>query len=105
MYDHQLLKEKYGFSIDTYKCNYLKEKVALIRKNNLETVKMDYPGYEIYDIYSFNGDCKFDCVILARDGYPQIGVFHHNKTVSPLHGYMGRGKELAKKLGYKYKDI
>lgn len=105
MYDQQLLKEKYGFSIDTYKCNYLKEKVALIRKHNLEAVKMDYPGYEIYDIYSFNGDCKFDCVILARDGYPQIGVFHHDKTVSPLHGYKGKGKALAKKLGYEYKDI
>ncbi len=110
MYDQQLLKEKYGFSLDTC-CggwaNYLKAKVKLIRKNGLEAVKMDYNGYGIYDIYSYNGDCKFDVVILSGldDGFPQVGVNHYNKTVSPLHGYMGRGKELAKKLGYKYHDI
>lgn len=105
MYDQQLLKEKYGFSIDTYKYNYQKEKVDLIRKHNLEAVKMTYHGYEIYDIYSFNGDCKFDCVILALDCYAQIVVNHLNKTVSPIHGYMGRGMKLAKELGYKYCDI
>ena len=59
MYDQQLLKEKYGFSADTYGggwANYLKAKVKLIRKNGLEAVKMDYNGYGIYDIYSYNGD-------------------------------------------------
>ena len=110
MYDQQLLKEKYGFSVDTYGggwANYLKAKVKLIRKNGLEAVKMDYNGYGIYDIYSFKGDCKFDVVVLSGldDGFPQVGVNHYNKTVSPLHGYMGRGKELAKRLGYKYHDI
>ena len=96
MYDQQLLKEKYGFSVDTYGggwANYLKAKVKLIRKNGLEAVKMDYNGYGIYDIYSYNGDCKFDQVI----------VNHYNKEVSFVHGYMGRGKELAKRLGYKYR--
>ena len=69
--------------------------------------KWDYNGYGIYDIYSYKGDCKFDVVILSGldDGFPQVGVNHYNKTVSPLHGYMGRGKELAKRLGYKYHDI
>ena len=47
MYDQQLLKEKYGFSVDTYGggwANYLKAKVKLIRKNGSEAVKMDYNG-------------------------------------------------------------
>lgn len=105
MYDQKLLEEKYGFSIDTYECDYYKEKVALIRKHNLEAVKMTYEGYTISDIYSFNGDCKFDCVFLKQDGYTQILVDHYHKTVSPLHGYKGRGKELAKRLGYEYQDI
>lgn len=105
MYDQKLLEEKYGFSIDTYECDYYKEKVALIRKHNLEAVKMTYEGYTISDIYSFNGDCKFDCVILSKDGCPQVCVNHYKKIVKPIHGYKGKGKELAKKLGYKYEDI
>ena len=105
MYDQKLLEEKYGFSIDTYECDYYKEKVALIRKHNLEAVKMTYTGYTISDLYTVNGDCKFDCVLLEQDGYTQICVNHYHKTVSPLHGYKGRGKALAKMLGYEYKDI
>ena len=103
MYDQQLLKEKYGFSTDTYGdgwINYLKAKVKLIRKNGLEAIKMDYNGYKIYDIYSFKGDCKFDVVMLSRsdDSFLQININHYNKEVSLVHGYMGRGKALAKSL-------
>ena len=49
MYDGKFLKEKFGFSADDF-CSwteYLKAKVELIRKNNLEAVKMNYNGYTI----------------------------------------------------------
>lgn len=109
MYDKALLKEKYGLDYDDF-CSwadYLKAKVNTIRKNNLEAVKCNYDGYGIYDIYSFNGDCKFDVVVLYSKINPMAQVFvnHFNKTVSPVHGYPSLGKKLAKTLGYEYKDI
>lgn len=108
MYDQELLKEKYGIDADDF-CSwdkYLQVKVKTIRKNNLEAVKVNYGNYGIYDIYSFNGDCKFDVVILkGYDGFPQVIVNHSKKVVSPIHGYAGRGKQLAERLGYEYQDI
>lgn len=108
MYDQKLLKEKYGFSADDYGSwtSYLKDKVKLIRKHGLEAVKMNYNGFGIYNIYSYKGDCKFDVVVLTGldNGSPQVVVDHYNKEVSFIHGYMGRGKSLAKRLGYKYRE-
>ena len=107
MYDGKFLKEKYNFSADDYGSwtEYLKAKVKLIKRNGLEAVKMDYDGYVVYDIYSFNGDCKFDVVVLGINGYSRITVNHNKKEVSPFHGYPSAGKSIAKKLGYTYRDI
>ena len=107
MYDGKFLKEKFGFSADDF-CSwteYLKAKVELIRKNNLEAVKMNYNGYTIDDIYSFNGDCKFDVVVLGTNGISMVTVNHNNKEVSPFHGYPGAGKSLAKELDYTFRDL
>lgn len=42
-------------------------------------------------------------VIRNFNGVANQFVIHYNKEVSFVHGYMGRGKELAKRLGYKYR--
>lgn len=106
MRDDEIL-EKYGLRPSNFGswALYLSFKVKIIRKNGLESVKMMYDGYHIYDIYSYNGDAKFDVVVLSRDGWPQLIVNHYKKEVTPIHGYMGCGKNFAKEIGYKYCDL
>lgn len=106
MTDEKLLKEICGLDANNYGSwtAYLKNKVRAIRKYGLEAVKMMYVGYDIYDIYSYNGDGKFDVVMLSGrdDGCPQLIVNHYSKEVTPIHGYPWRGMKLARELGYKY---
>lgn len=106
--DFSFLKDNFGLLSDNFNDwnDYLNAKVNIIRKNGLESVKMNYEGYSIYDIFSTKDDCTFDMIVLRPNVQPDafIYVCHSRKEVSSCHGYPFIGKKLANKLGYTFKQ-
>lgn len=114
-YLHQALCSRYGFiyGVDVCDDNHL-----TIKNENgiIEIYNEIQKGKNVYGIYhrgqsvemAYGGsDYNFDMVFVKGQyaDYWTYLVNHSKKSVSPIHGYPGHGREYAIKMGYKYNNI
>lgn len=114
-YLHKALRSRYGslYGVDVYDNNHL----TMTNENGIaEVYKEIQKGEEVFEKYhkgqsvelSYGGsDYNFDIVFVKGQytDYWTYMVNHKKKEVSPIHGYPGHGREYAKKIGYKYKNL
>lgn len=71
-------------------------------------------GRSVYETYHagqnvsnlhYDAEHQFSIAFIQVDGYDRFMVNHSTKKVSAIHGYMGAGREYAKKMGYNYADV
>ena len=57
---------------------------------------------------SYGGsDYNFD-IVFVKGQYTDFWTYmvnHNKKSVSPIHGYPGQGREFAKKINYNFNDL
>lgn len=73
-----------------------------------EFISQYHQGQTIYRLdydANYNLSIVFICYADYTDTKPTYMVNHTTKKVSPIHGYMGHGREFAKKLNYKFVDL
>lgn len=114
-YLHQALRSRYGskYGVDVCDNNHL----TMTSENGIaEVYKEIEKGKEVFNKYhkgqtvemSYGGsDHNFDIVVVQGqfiDFWTYL-VNHSKKSVSPIHGYPGHGREYAKKMGYKYNNL
>lgn len=61
-----------------------------------------HKGQEIYSI-SYDKDYNFGIVFIAYNSNPYYMVNHSEKSVSPIHGFLGAGRDYAKSHNYIFK--
>lgn len=114
-YLHTALRSRYGslYGVDVSNDNHLK-----IENENgiVEIYNEIQKGKNVYDTYhkgqtvemSYGGsDHNFD-IVLVKGQYTDFWTYlvnHSKKSVSPIHGYAGHGREFAKKLNYIFNDL
>ena len=114
-YLHQALRSRYGslYGVDFCNDNHL---TIEIENGIVEIYNEIQKGKNVYDTYhkgqtvemSYGGsDHNFD-IVLVKGQYTDFWTYlvnHSKKSVSPIHGYPGHGREFAKKIGYKYNNL
>ena len=114
-YLHKALRSRYGsiYGVDFCNDNHLK-----IENENgiVEIYNEIQKGKSVYNAYhkgqsvemSYGGsDHNFD-IVFVKGQYTDFWTYlvnHHKKSVSPVHGYAGHGREFAKKLNYIFNDL
>lgn len=112
-YLHQALRSRYGskYGVDVYDDNHLtmtnengiveiyneiqKGKEVFNKYHKGQTVEMHYDGND------FN-------IVVVKGQYTNFWTYlvnHSKKSVSPIHGYAGHGREFAKKFNYIFNDL
>ena len=59
------------------------------------------------DVLDWMKNSLFD-IVFVKGQYTDFWTYlvnHSKKSVSPIHGYAGHGREYAKKIGYKYNNL
>lgn len=84
------------------KLGFIKD--IIIQNNNLAEKMKKITGCSCIERYSFYGDLNINCEMYAKkiDGAVSFSVDHLHKIVSAAHGYCYDGKDVAKKLHYKW---
>ena len=114
-YLHKALRSRYGslYGVDVCDDNHL----TMTNENGIvEIFNEIQKGKNVYDIYHkgqsvemhYGGsDYNFDMVFVKGQytDYWTFMVNHNKKSVSPMHGYAGHGREFAKKLNYIFNDL
>ena len=104
--------KKYGVDYyDNTHISFTDNSGAFELANEIEKAKTILSKYHnnqtVYSL-SYDEDREPTLAIIC-DNYdtatPTYLVNHKAKSVSPIHGYPGRGKEYSKKYGYTYKDL
>lgn len=112
-YLHQALRSRYGskYGVDFCNDNHLtienengiveiyneiqKGKEVFNKYHKGQTVEMHYDGND------FN-------IVVVKGQYTDFWTYlvnHSKKSVSPIHGYPGHGREFAKKFNYIFNDL
>ena len=114
-YLHQALRSRYGskYGVDVCNNNHL----SMTNENGIaEVYKEIEKGKEVFNKYhkgqtvemSYGGsDYNFD-IVVVKGQYTDFWTYivnHSKKSVSPIHGYAGHGREFAKKLNYIFNDL
>ncbi len=114
-YLHQALRSRYGskYGVDVCNNNHL----SMTNENGIaEVYKEIEKGKEVFEKYhkgqtvemSYGGsDYNFD-IVVVKGQYTDFWIYivnHSKKSVSPIHGYAGHGREFAKKLNYIFNDL
>lgn len=114
-YLHKALRSRYGsiYGVDVCDDNHL----TIENENGIVEIYNEIQkGKNVYDIYhrgqsvemSYGGsDYNFD-IVFVKGQYTEYWTYlvnHSKKSVSPIHGYAGHGREYAKKFGYKYNNL
>ena len=114
-YLHTALRSRYGsiYGVDVYDNNHL----TMTNENGIaEVYKEIQKGKEVFNKYhkgqtvemSYGGsDHNFD-IVVVKGQYTDFWTYlvnHSKKSVSPIHGYPGHGREFAKKLNYIFNDL
>ena len=74
-----------------------KGKEVFAKYHKGQSVEMAYGG----------SDYNFD-IVFVKGQYTDFWTYlvnHSKKSVSPIHGYPGHGREYATKIGYKYNNL
>lgn len=114
-YLHKALRSRYGsiYGVDVCDDNHL----TMTNENGIaEVYKEIQKGKEVFEKYHkgqsvemhYGGsDYNFDMVFVKGQytDYWTYMVNHSKKSVSPMHGYAGHGREFAKKLNYIFNDL
>ena len=114
-YLHQALRSRYRskYGVDVYDNKHL----TMTNENGIaEVYKEIEKGEKVFNKYhkgqtvemSYGGsDHNFD-IVFVKGQYTDFWTYlvnHSKKSVSPIHGYPGHGREYAKKMGYKYNNL
>ena len=114
-YLHKALRSRYGslYGVDFCNDNHL----TIENENGIVEIYNEIQkGKSVYDAYhkgqsvelSYGGsDYNFD-VVLVKGQYTDFWTYlvnHRKKSVSPMHGYAGHGREFAKKFNYIFNDL
>jgi hypothetical protein len=114
-YLHTALRSRYGskYGVDVCNNNHL----TIENENGIVEIYNEIQkGKNIYETYhkgqtvemSYGGsDHNFD-IVVVKGQYTDFWTYlvnHSKKSVSPIHGYPGHGREYATKMGYKYNNL
>ena len=114
-YLHQALRSRYGskYGVDVYDNKHL----TMTNENGIvEIFNEIQKGKNIFETYHrgqsvemhYGGsDHNFD-IVFVKGQYTDFWTYlvnHSKKSVSPIHGYPGHGREYATKMGYKYNNL
>lgn len=114
-YLHKALRSRYGsiYGVDFRNDNHL----TIENENGIVEIYNEIQkGKSVYDAYHkgqtvemcYGGsDHNFD-IVFVKGQYTDFWTYlvnHHKKSVSPVHGYAGHGREFAKKINYNYNDL
>lgn len=114
-YLHKALRSRYGsiYGVDVCDDNHL----SMTNENGIvEIFNEIQKGKEVFNKYhkgqsvemSYGGsDYNFD-MVFVKGQYTDFWTYlvnHSKKSVSPIHGYPGHGREYATKMGYKYNNL
>lgn len=73
-----------------------------------EIISQYHQGQKIYRL-DYDANYNLSIVFIYSPYFtniiPTYMVNHTTKKVSPIHGYMGHGREFAKKLKYEFQDL
>ena len=113
-YLHKALRSRYGsiYGVDVCDDKHL----SMTNENGIIKIFNEIQkGKNIFETYhsgqsvllDYDGDYKFN-IVFVKGQYTDFWAYivnHNKKSVSPIHGYPGHGREYAKKMGYKYNDL
>lgn len=114
-YLHNALRSRYGsiYGVDVCDNNHL----SMTNENGIvEIFNEIQKGKEVFAKYhkgqsvemAYGGsDHNFD-IVFVKGQYTDFWTYlvnHSKKSVSPIHGYPGHGREYARKMGYKYNNL
>ena len=114
-YLHTALRSRYGskYGVDVCNNNHL----TIENENGIVEIYNEIQkGKKVFEKYhkgqsvemSYGGsDYNFD-IVFVKGQYTDFWTYlvnHSKKSVSPIHGYPGHGREYAKKFGYKYNNL
>ena len=112
-YLHQALRSRYGskYGVDVCDNNHL----TIENENGIVEIYNEIQkGKNVYDIYhrgqsvEMHYDGNDFNIVVVKGQYTDFWTYmvnHAKEEVSPIHGYPGHGREYAKKIGYKYKNL
>lgn len=114
-YLHRALRSRYGSKYGVDVCD--NKHLSMTNENGIvEIFNEIQKGKEVFNKYhkgqtvelSYGGsDHNFD-IVFVQGQYSDFWTYlvnHSKKSVSPIHGYPGHGREYAKKMGYKYNNL
>ena len=114
-YLHKALRSRYGslYGVDFCNDNHL----TIENENGIVEIYNEIQkGKSVYDAYhkgqtvemSYGGsDHNFD-IVFVKGQYTDFWTYmvnHSKKSVFPVHGYPGHGREFAKKFNYIFNDL
>lgn len=114
-YLHKALRSRYGslYGVDVCDDNHL----TIENENGIVEIYNEIQkGKSVYDAYhkgqtvemSYGGsDHNFD-IVFVKGQYTDFWTYmvnHSKKSVFPVHGYPGHGREFAKKFNYIFNDL